>query len=169
MVIFLAIFLLSCRLAYADENKEVNPMRITSPAFGQNTLIPKKYTCDGEDINPALEIFDIPANTLSLALIADDPDAPMGTWVHWVVYNIPVVSRIDENSIPGTQGLNDFGRQDYGGPCPPSGRHRYFFKVYALDIKLTLKDWAAKQDLEKMIDGHIVAKAELVGLYERKK
>lgn len=142
-------------------------MRLTSTEFADNEFIPKKFTCEGEDINPPLIIEKIPADAKSLALIIDDPDAPMGTWVHWVVYNISVISRIDENSIPGEQGVNDSGRRDYGGPCPPSGTHRYFFKIYALDVKLNLKAGLARQDLEKAMQGHILDKAELIGLYKR--
>ncbi len=142
-------------------------MRLTSTEFANNEFIPKKFTCEGEDINPALIIEKIPADAKSLALIIDDPDAPMGTWVHWVVYNIPIISRIDEGSIPGEQGVNDSGRRDYGGPCPPSGTHRYFFKIYALDAKLNLKAGLTKQELEKAMQGHILDKAELIGLYKR--
>lgn len=142
-------------------------MRLTSPAFENNGHIPKKFTCDGEDISPGLEISDVPDKTQSLALIVDDPDAPMGTWVHWVVFDIPVISRVEENSIPGRQGRNDFGRKDYGGPCPPSGTHRYFFKLYALDKILNLSEGIIKQDLEKAMQGHILDKVELIGLYKR--
>lgn len=142
-------------------------MKLTSPAFGHNQMMPNRFTCDGEDICPALEIRDIPAGARSLALIVDDPDAPMGTWVHWVVYDIPVISAISENSIPGKQGSNNFGMKDYGGPCPPSGTHRYFFKLYALDKKLEEKEGLSKQELEKAMQGHILDKAELIGLYKR--
>ena len=142
-------------------------MQLTSPDFENGTLIPKKFTCDGDDINPTLFIENIPAETKSLALIVDDPDAPIGTWVHWVVYGIPVVSRIDEDSVPGTQGKNDFGRGDYGGPCPPSGTHRYFFKIYALDTELALGEEADKEAVEQAMQGHIVSYAELIGLYKR--
>src|SRR3989338_10190656 len=110
---------------------------------------PKKYTGEGEVKTPPLAIGSIPEGTKSLALIVDDPDAPMGTWVHWVVYDIPMVSKIAEHTIPGTQGYNDFRRNDYGGPCPPSGTHRYFFKLYALDKKLGLKEGVKKTELEK--------------------
>lgn len=145
-------------------------MNITSPSFEQNKPIPSQFTCEGNDMNPPLSIKDIPAGTKSLALIVDDPDAPMGTWVHWVVFNIPVaLVTIAENSIPGTQGHNDFGRTDYGGPCPPSGTHRYFFKVFALDTVLNLKEGADKKTLEKTMQGHILATAELVGLYKKRK
>ncbi|MBI4336052.1 MAG: YbhB/YbcL family Raf kinase inhibitor-like protein [Candidatus Omnitrophica bacterium] len=143
-------------------------MKLTSPEFENNKFIPKKFTCDGEDVNPALIVENLPKQTKALALIVDDPDAPMGTWVHWVVYDIPPVSRVDENSVPGKQGVNDFQRKDYGGPCPPSGAHRYFFKIYALDGMLGLDEGASKADLEKAMDGRILDKAELVGLYKRR-
>jgi len=146
-------------------------LRITSPAFKDNEFIPVKYTCDGEDINPPLLIGNIPPETKSLALINDDPDAPMGTWVHWVVWNIsPTTGEIKENSVPegSRQGINDFGKHDYGGPCPPSGTHRYFFKLYALDRLLDLTSNAKKGDLEKAMKGHILAQAQIIGLYRRK-
>ena len=143
----------------------IENMKLTSPNFKNNELIPKKFTCEGDDINPTLVIEDIPAGTKSLALIVDDPDAR--GWVHWVVYDIPVVTRIEENSIPGTQGMNDFGKKDYGGPCPPSGTHRYFFKIYALDKELGLGGRVDKAALENAMKGHIVDKAELIGLYKR--
>ena len=143
-------------------------MKITSPEFKNNGSIPAKYTCQGQDINPPLLIEGIPEGTKSLALIMDDPDAPMGTWVHWVVYDIPPAGRIAENSVPGTQGTNTSGAFEYGGPCPPSGTHRYFFKVYALDAMLGLKEGVAKKDLEKSMEGHILDKAELMGVYKKK-
>jgi len=130
-------------------------------------LIPRKYTCDGRDVNPSLNIEDLPKETKSLVLIVDDPDAPMGTWVHWVVWNIPPAKEILEDSVPGTEGVNDFQRHSYGGPCPPSGTHRYFFKVYALDAKLELSPNSRKRDLEKAMEGHILAKGEIIGLYSR--
>lgn len=142
-------------------------MDVMSPEFENGKNIPGKFTCDGDDINPTLIIEDIPAGTKSLALIVDDPDAPMGTWVHWVSFNIPVVSRIDEDSIPGKQGINDFGRKGYGGPCPPSGTHRYFFKLYALDNVLDLNEGIKKEALEKAMEGHILDKAELIGIYKK--
>ena len=142
-------------------------MKITSPEFEHNGFIPKKFTCQGEDINPALNIEGIPEETKSLALINDDPDAPGGMWVHWVVFDIPLIVKIDEDSIPGKQGINDFRRRDYGGPCPPSGTHRYFFKVYALDRELNLKEGISKKELEKVMHGHILDKAELIGLYKK--
>ena len=142
-------------------------MHVTSPAFGNEKFIPKKFTCQGADINPTLAIEDIPAGTKSLALIVDDPDAPGGTWVHWVVYNIPVIEQIDEGSIPGEQGLNDFGKKDYGGPCPPSGTHRYFFKLYALDTRLALEEDADKTALVTAMEGHLRDTAELMSLYKK--
>ncbi len=142
-------------------------MKLTSPEFQNNKLIPKKFTCQGDDVSPPLIIEDIPAEAKSLALIVDDPDATTGAWVHWVVFDIPVVSKIEENSIPGKQGTNDFGRKDYGGPCPPSGTHRYFFKIYALAEKLNLDEGIRKEDLEEIMQEHVLEKTELIGLYKK--
>ena len=144
-------------------------MQLTSPEFDNNKLIPPRFTCEGEDINPPLVMGNISQGAKTLALILDDPDAPMGTFVHWVAYDIPVVSRIDEDSAPGVQGVNDFGKIGYGGPCPPSGTHRYFFKLYALGTHLGLKKGINKETLEKAMQGHIVEKAELIGLYRKKR
>lgn len=142
-------------------------MRITSPDFGHQQKIPGLFTCKGKDINPALRISDVPPEAKTLALIVDDPDAPGKTWVHWVVYNIPPGTReIAQASIPGEQAGNDFGQTDYGGPCPPSGTHRYFFKLYALDTQITAKP-RNKADLEKAMKGHILAQAELIGLFSK--
>jgi len=144
-------------------------MRITSSAFKNNSKIPSKYTCDGENINPPLEFSDIPKETKSLVLVADDPDAPSKTWVHWVLYSIPPsTAKIEENSAAkGIQGMTDFGKPGYGGPCPPSGTHRYFFKLYALDAILDVPSGLTKQQvLEKMRD-HVIEEAELVGLYSK--
>ncbi|MBD3426721.1 MAG: YbhB/YbcL family Raf kinase inhibitor-like protein [Candidatus Omnitrophica bacterium] len=142
-------------------------MKITSPQFDNNGYIPAKFTCQGSDINPELVIEDIPEEAASLALIVDDPDAPMGTWVHWVVYDIPPTGKIEEDSVPGKQGHNDFDRYNYGGPCPPSGTHRYFFKVYALSKELGLEEGIDKEALEKAMKQHIIASSELVGLYKK--
>lgn len=142
-------------------------MKITSPDFKHNGLIPARFTCQGKDINPALMLEGLPEGTKSLALIVDDPDAPAGTWVHWVVFDIPVKLSIDENSIPGKQGVNDFGRKQYGGPCPPFGTHRYFFKIYALDKELNLREGISKKELESAMQGHVLDKAELIGLYKK--
>jgi len=142
-------------------------LTITSSVFENKGFIPARYTCDGEDVNPPLSIDGVPVRTESLVLIVDDPDAPMGTWDHWVVWNIPSVTKIEENSVPGTEGLNDFRKLSYGGPCPPSGTHRYYFKVYALDKKLDLPSNSRKRDVEKAMEGHILAKGEIMGLYAR--
>ena len=142
-------------------------LSVSSPVFENNKLIPAKYTCDGDDVNPPLTIDGLSKETKSLVLIVDDPDAPMGTWDHWVVWNILPTSKIEENTVPGTEGLNTFRRHSYGGPCPPSGTHRYFFKVSALDAMLTLSSNATKKDVEKAMNGHVIAKGELVGLYSR--
>lgn len=144
-------------------------MVLSSPDFVNNGSIPAKFTCEGEDTSPALIIKDLPSGAKSLALIVDDPDAPRGTWVHWVVYNIALISHIEANSSPGTLGTNDSNRTgEYGGPCPPSGTHRYFFKLYALDKELNLESGLSKKELEAAIQGHILEKAELIGLYKRK-
>ena len=143
-------------------------MKLSSLEFEHEEYIPKKFTCDGEDVSPALMIEDIPEETKRLALIVDDPDAPMGTWVHWVVFNISKKDVIEEGEVPGTQGINDFGKLQYGGPCPPSGTHRYFFKLYALDEKLDLKEGCHKKDLLKAMEGHIIEETELIGLYQHK-
>lgn len=123
-------------------------MKITSPSFQENAFIPSKYTCDGENINPPLVISDVSADAKSLALIVDDPDAPVGTFVHWLVWNIPPrVGEIKEGSLPegSIQGTNDFGKKEYGGPCPPSGTHRYFFRLYALNQELNLPEGAKRR------------------------
>ena len=149
----------------------MSELKITSPAFSMNGPIPSRYTCDGEDISPPLLIENVQPGTQSFALIVDDPDAPGGTWVHWVVWNLaPEARAIAENTVPrdALQGKNDFRRQSYGGPCPPSGTHRYFFKLYALDAKIMLGPGATKAALETAIKGHVLAKAELIGRYSRK-
>lgn len=143
-------------------------LSVMSSSFGSNQLIPKKYTCDGEDVNPPLSVGGVPEGTKSLVLVVDDPDAPMGTWVHWVAWNIPPTDRIEENTAPGIEGLNDFGKHSYGGPCPPSGTHRYFLKFYALDTKLSLPSNSRKKDVENAMKDHVLAKGELVGLYSRR-
>ena len=144
-------------------------MKVTSPEFEYNEMIPQKFTCQGKDINPQLVISDVPREANSLVLIVDDPDAPLGTWTHWVVFDIPPDStEIKENTIPGTQGYNDFGRTKWGGPCPPSGTHRYYFKVYALDKKLNLSEGVKRGEVEKAMRGHVLEQAELMGLYQKR-
>jgi hypothetical protein len=145
-------------------------LKITSPVFKDSGAIPKQYTCDGKDVNPPLSIEGVPLQTKSLALIVDDPDAPVGTWVHWVVWNIdPMTKEIKENIVPkgAMQGMNDFKRTSYGGPCPPSGTHRYFFKLYALDTVLSISPSTTKIQLEQAMKGHILEQAQIVGLYKR--
>ncbi len=146
-------------------------LKVSSPAFEHNSFIPEKYTCDGKDVNPSLLIENIPSKTRSLALIVDDPDAPGGTWVHWVLWNIPPETKeIRENSVPknSQQGLNDFRKHNYGGPCPPPGTHRYFFKLYALDTTINLSPNSTKADLEKAVQGHVIEQAQIIGLYKRR-
>lgn len=151
-------------------------IKITSTAFAEGGMIPPKYTCDGQDISPPLEWDAVPEGTKSIALISDDPDAPMGTWVHWVLFNLPAETRKLEENIPpdktlpngAKQGITDFGRVGYGGPCPPSGTHRYFFKIYALDTKLDLAAGARKRELLKAMEGHILGQGQLIGKYKRK-
>lgn len=140
-------------------------MKITSPEFEEGKPIPSKFTCDGEHASPELHISDIPPGAKTLALIMDDPDAPGGTYVHWVMFNIPPTDKIAENGAPGTQGVSDYGKQTYGGPCPPSGTHRYFFKLYALDTELPLQAGCTKKDLESAMEGHILEKTALMGTY----
>jgi len=157
--------------AIGKEVTKMSGLKMTSPVFENNGNIPAKYTCDGKDVNPPLLIENVPANTKSLALIVDDPDAPRGTWVHWVVWNIdPQAGEIKEDSVPknAKQGMNDFRKKDYGGPCPPSGTHRYFFKLYALDIVLNIGQDSTKADLEKAMKGHILEEVSVIGLYKRK-
>jgi Raf kinase inhibitor-like YbhB/YbcL family protein len=145
-------------------------MKITSTAFENGDPIPGEYTCDGADVSPPLAFSEVPPEARSLALIMDDPDAPSGLWVHWLVWNIPsqtaVIAR--GQKIPWTQGSTSWKRQLYGGPCPPSGTHRYFFKLYALDSMLNLPAGKTKHEIEKAMKGHILAKGELVGTYKRK-
>lgn len=150
-------------------------MDLKSNAFEQEGMIPSKYTCDGEDVSPELIWSSVPDSTNSVALICDDPDAPFGTWVHWVYYNIPADAKglpenvgSDENpKCGGVQGRSDFGSIGYGGPCPPGGTHRYFFKLYALDTILDLAAGATKGELLKVMEGHIIEQAELMGRYAR--
>lgn len=153
----------------ATKVKDFKLMRISSPAFKQEGMIPVKYTCDGINISPPLDVEDIPKEAQCLALIVEDPDASNGTWVHWIVWNIPVTHHLKENNVHGTQGVNDFRKYNYGGPCPPSGTHHYFFKVYALDELLVLPATTNRLQLERAMDDHILAFGELIALYQRKK
>jgi hypothetical protein len=150
---------------------------LTSTAFSEGEMIPKKYTCDDADISPPLAWAGAPEGTRSFALISDDPDAPGGTWVHWVMYNLPPATLELPEHLPASdtlssgarQGISDFDRFGYGGPCPPSGTHRYFFKLYALDTALKLQGRVTKADLEKAMDGHVLAETQLMGKYSRER
>jgi Raf kinase inhibitor-like YbhB/YbcL family protein len=177
-----SIYIILIFLIVPANAKEVNLiMKLTSPSFENQGETPKKYTCDGEDIPPAITWSDVPEGTQSFALIVDDPDAPdpanpRMTWVHWVIYNIPATilslpEGVKEKDLPkGTlQGLNDWKKTGYGGPCPPVDKHRYFHKLYALDIVLPDLKQPTKAKLEKAMEGHVLSKAELVGLYQREK
>ncbi|MDH7599598.1 MAG: YbhB/YbcL family Raf kinase inhibitor-like protein [Sedimentisphaerales bacterium] len=150
-------------------------MKVTSTAFADGGIIPSKYTCDGQDISPPLQWEGVPSGARSIAIISNDPDAPVGTWVHWVIWNIPPTATGLPEALPrdpklpdgARQGINDFGRPGYGGPCPPSGTHRYYFKVYALDTLLDLPTTARKPDLLKAMQGHVLAEGMLMGRYSR--
>ena len=142
-------------------------MKLSSPEFEQKAFIPQRFTCQGKGVNPALIIEGIPEKAKSLALIMDDPDAPGGDFVHWVLYDIALTNRIEENTVPGKQGINSLGRIGYVSPCPPTGVHRYFFKIYALDKILNLNQGLSKSELEKEIAAHLLDKAELIGLYQK--
>jgi Raf kinase inhibitor-like YbhB/YbcL family protein len=167
-LLFLALFGLSVSYALSQEQK-TGELRITSPVVDKD--IPKKYTCDGENVNPPLEIKNVPPKAKSLALILDDLDAPRGTFVHWIMWNIdPGIEGLKENSLPegAVQGMNDFKKHKYGGPCPPSRAHRYVFKVFALDTRLNLEPNSTKVDLQKALQGHVIAEAQMIGRYSRK-
>ena len=144
-------------------------MKITSPAFEHEGKIPSRYTCDDADISPPLQFSDVPEGAASLALVMDDPDAPSGTFDHWIAWNIPPsTTSIGEGKEPeGAQGMTDFGRNGYGGPCPPGGEHRYFFRLYALDAELDLPEGTSKADLERAMEGHVLEQATLMGKYSR--
>jgi Raf kinase inhibitor-like YbhB/YbcL family protein len=158
-----------------EEGGQMMTITVTSSAFEEAGMIPSKYTSDGKDISPPLKWEDLPAGTKSIALICDDPDAPMKTWVHWVMWNIPAeVRELLENIPPdpelpdgSRQGITDFGGPGYGGPSPPRGTHRYYFKIYALDTRLDLANTSRKKELLKAMEGHILAEGQLMGKYKR--
>ncbi|KAA0895471.1 YbhB/YbcL family Raf kinase inhibitor-like protein [Oryzomonas rubra] len=160
-----------CATAQGKGGRRMETLTISSPGFSHGEAIPSRHTCDGNDTSPAIVIGRVPQATQSLALVMDDPDAPMGDWVHWVVWNIPPQTReIPEHGLPpqAVQGKNDWHRNSYGGPCPPSGIHRYFFRVYALDTVLKLGSSTTKGDLERAMQGHVLAKGELMGTYKKR-
>lgn len=150
-------------------------IKLTSTAFKEGEPVPRQYTCDGVNVSPSLEWSGVPKSAKTLVIFADDPDAPAGTWVHWVLYNLPAgnigmvenLPATDELKAGGFQGKNDFGKIGYGGPCPPSGTHRYFFKIYALDSELPLEAGATKAEVEKAMEGHVVAQGQLMGTYRK--
>lgn len=177
VVCVIAVLILICPLAVSAELKGGRQMKINvgSAAFTEGGMIPKQFTCDGADISPPLSWSTLPEGTKSIAIIVDDPDAPAGMWVHWLVYNLPPDLKGLPENVPaqktlangGMQGMTDFRRIGYGGPCPPSGTHRYFFKVYALDSILDLYPGAIKKRLLNAMEGHILAEGELMGKYRR--
>ena len=145
-------------------------MKLKSSAFKNGQNIPRKFTCEGDNVNPPLEILDVPAQAKSLVLIVNDPNAPNGDWIHWTLWNIaPKAQEIKKNSKPAgaTEGLTDSGKPGYGGPCPPAGTHVYLFKLYAIDILLPADPRLTKKEIRKMIEGHIIEKTLLRGFYER--
>ena len=151
--------------------KEGRKMKLTSPEFADNAPIPNRFSCKGDDVNPPLEIEGVPPEARSLALIMDDPDAPVGTWVHWVLWNIdPATKRIAVASVPpgAQEGMNSWRRKNYGGPCPPSGTHRYYFRLYALKERLNLPPTTTSKDLDHAMHGKILAQCELLGLFSHK-
>ncbi len=171
----LSIFLLSLAfLGFSvshtlSQEQKIGELKITSPVFDRN--IPRKYTCDGKNVNPPLEIENVPSETKSLALIVDDLDAPRKTFVHWILWNIdPDVRELKENSVPkgAVQGTNDFKKRSYGGPCPPSRTHRYVFQLFALNVRLDLGANSTAVELQNAMKGHVIAKTQLTGLYGRK-
>ncbi len=173
LFILFAAGLAGCRSASptpTETEKSELTLKVTSPTFGEGETIPAKYTCDERDLSPQLDWNSVPQGTQSLALIVDDPDAPVGTWVHWVLFDLPpdLVSLPEGASGTGTQGTNSFKKLTYGGPCPPTGSpHRYYFKLYALDTLLNLEEGASKAELEKAMQGHILAQGQLMGKYGR--
>lgn len=179
---FLAVVILLAYLLQSSHRKTVqtaqtnvqpdnfkHAMNISSSAFENNQNIPSKYTCDGDNTNPPLIFSDVSKQAKSLVLIMDDPDAPMGTFVHWVLYNISSSEQgIKENSVPAAkQGKNSTGKEGYIGACPPNGKHRYFFKLYALDKELDFSSPLSKEEVEQKMKGHVLDSAELIGLYQR--
>ena len=166
-LIILMGFLISPLLVWA--NPGPNDLQLTSPVFEANAAIPKKYTCDGADINPSLTFKNVPRDAKSLALTVSDPDALKGTWSHWVIYNIPPnTAEVLENTNPGIEGLSDFGKHTYAGPCPPDKRlHHYIFRLYALNTVFNINEGPTLNEVEKALRGHIIAKIELIGTYQK--
>jgi hypothetical protein len=164
------VLIFSIPLALAGDAPETGALKLTSPVFENNSVLPPRYTCDRENMNPPLTIKNVPRGAKSLALIFDDQDAPRGSYVHWIVWNIdPETKDIKEDSVPenAVVGTNDFKKRNYGGPCPPTRAHRYVFKLYALDIRLNLETSSTKAALEKAMKGHILAQTQLTTSYKK--
>ena len=172
LLILLSTFQVNNNVLYMYGGKK---MEVTSPAFDEGGMIPKQYTCSGVNISPPIKWSNAPKDTKTFAIICDDPDAPAGTWVHWVIFNIPAMVNELSEKIPPTevlpdgtkQGKNDFRKIGYDGPCPPSGTHRYFFKVYALSKELDLKAGVTKSELLKAMEDNILSEGQLIGKYKR--
>jgi Raf kinase inhibitor-like YbhB/YbcL family protein len=178
LAVFSFVFGLALSDSQAAEKTEKGAMQLISTAFSEGTPIPAQYTCDGKNASPPLKWSGVPSGVKSFALIADDPDAPVGTWVHWVLYDLPPDASELAQDLPkgpqipngAKQGLNDFKQLGYGGPCPPPGKpHRYFFKLYALDTQLALKPGATKKEVERAMEKHILAQGQLMGTYKRQR
>ncbi len=175
ITLFVGFCQIGIQIDFSEEGLYAMELEISSSAFEDGELIPKKYTCDGEDVSPPLSWTQLPKETKSIVLICDDPDAPMGTWVHWVLFGLsPDTLQLSEGIsnekevIGGAKhGLNDFRRYGYGGPCPPGGTHRYFFKLYAVDTQVDLNAGATKKEVLNAIKGHILEEGQLMGLYSR--
>lgn len=169
VLLFLSVFLISNVMS--QEVVKTGGLKILSSAFENNKNIPRQYTCDGLNVNPPLKIENVPQEAKSLALVFDDIDAPRGSYVHWILWNIdPGIKEIKENFVPegAVQGMNDFKKNNYGGPCPPSRAHRYVFKIYALNTRLNLNPNSTKTSLEEAMKGHVIAQTQLMGVYKRK-
>ena len=173
----LAGFLMAGKAANPATNGAIMKLHLATTAFAEGQSIPEKHAFENQNLSPALQWAGVPPPAKSLALICDDPDAPMGTWVHWVLYDLPTtttglaegVAKSPELANGAKQGMNDYQRSGYGGPCPPPGKpHRYFFKLYALDTLTGLKPGASKKDLLKAMEGHVLAEGQLLGTYQRK-
>ncbi len=173
-VLFLSLAVISGCIA-GEKEVSMEKISVSAEAFKEGEIIPREYTCDGDDISPSLSWKGVPANAKSIALVMDDPDAPGGTFVHWVLFNVPAGTQKLPKGMPGNetlpdgslQGKTDFGRIGYGGPCPPGGTHRYYFRLYALDTRLNLQPGITRQQLDNAMKGHILATGELMGRYKR--
>jgi len=169
LIVLLSVLLIGCAQNVTIDTPQINEgdnMQLTSSAFKHKEMVPRKFTCQGEDVNPDLSWADVPEGTKSFALIMDDPDAPVGTWIHWLVKDIPSdITSIAENSVLGKEVSNSFGRPGWGGPCPPTGVHRYFFKLYALDVETLDAD--NSDDFYKQVEEHKIEEAVLMGNYEK--